>query len=164
MALDYFVFDGDGDNLPRRPGSDDVGGYAKEDDQAYPPDPVTMPTASDWNQIARLVLAFGRVCPVLVLSIDFDAGTPFVSGFAAASETLTADDITVTKTGTGVVRIAWPTDTLPPLATQPIAGLTGTTNSATALVILDEANSRMDVKTFDAAGVALDAKFSVMMF
>lgn len=118
----YFVFDGDGaTHDPRRPGSDDVGGYAKEDDQAYPPDPVSMLTALDWLQIAKLAVGMAQVVPAVALSIRFNAGTPIVDSVAAVGFNVASTDFTLVDNGNGDTMIQIAAGKLPPATLKPRA-------------------------------------------
>lgn len=121
----YFTFDGDPPNsvAPRRPGIDDVGGAAKLDDQQYPPDPQTMPTAADENQAERLLVGYGKVVPAIIISVKFTAGAPVLDAFAAVGFNITTPDITFTDHADGDTSVLIATGELPPVSWKPM-GLT----------------------------------------
>ncbi len=74
---------------PRRPSLDDLGGAAKQDDAQFPPDPVTMPTAENWNAFARSLEAWGKVVPFLVVQINMIAGVPTLVSAQSVRSTFT---------------------------------------------------------------------------
>lgn len=112
---DYFVYDGDVGVPRRRPSTDDVGGYLKEDDQEYPPDPVTMMTADDMNQWTRLLAGYAKVLPVAVISVTFAAGVPSIAYFNSIASDLLAGDITVTDNNDGDTSLTWTAGKFPTL-------------------------------------------------
>jgi sugar/nucleoside kinase (ribokinase family) len=74
---------------PRRPSLADLGGAAKQDDAAFPPNPLTMPTAENWNHFARALEAWGKVVPFLVVTIHILAGTPTLVSVESVRSTFT---------------------------------------------------------------------------
>lgn len=74
---------------PRRPSLADLGGAAKQDDAAYPPNPLTMPTAENWNAFAQSLEAWGKVVPFLVVTVDMLSGTPTLSTVQSVRSTFT---------------------------------------------------------------------------
>lgn len=102
LAPDYFVFDGDGgSNAPRRPGVSDVGGAALVDDQAAPPDPETMPHATQLNQWMNLLVGYGLVAPAVIVSVSFSGGTPSKDVVVGIGFNVSASDVTLTDNGAG---------------------------------------------------------------
>jgi hypothetical protein len=105
---------------PRRPALADVGGGEKIDDAENPPDPQTMPYATEYNTFAHLLAAYGRIVSSVKLSIEGGAA-PFISGIAALGSNVTLATFRVDRDGPGDVRITWPPRTLPTPTTAPTA-------------------------------------------
>ena len=123
-AADYYVYSGDGVSVTaHRPSLENVGGAAKEDDQAYPPDPITMPTADDWNQLVQLVAYYSKVIPVCTVTVSFSAGAPVFSFFQALDPNLSSTDLTLTDNGNGDTSITWDAGDFPTRNLYP-SGLT----------------------------------------
>mgnify|MGYP001381364014 CR=1 FL=1 len=124
-AKAYLTYNGDPPNsiAPFRPTKDDFGGDELQDDQEYPPDPQTQPTADAWNQKVAVEAAHARVVPVLIVGIKFTAGAPVVEWFSTVSETLVSGDLTITDNAAGDTSIEWPADTLPPPLAAPEASV-----------------------------------------
>jgi hypothetical protein len=74
---------------PRRPSLADLGGAAKQDDAQFPPNPLTMPTAENWNHIARGLEAWGKEVPFLVVTINMLSGTPTLESVQSVRSTFT---------------------------------------------------------------------------
>lgn len=112
----WLTYDGDVANgvNPRRPGIGDVGGAAKLDDQQYPPDPETMPTAADENQQERVLVGLARLAALATLYVKYSAGVPSVYAVIAPGTLLQASDFTVVDTATGTVTITCPATKIPP--------------------------------------------------
>lgn len=142
---------------PRRPGSDDFNGIAKEDDQEFPPDPQTQPNADEWNTIEYVTLALGRVCPLLVLSLNDSFA---YVGSASPNENLTFSAFTIAVNGTGDVSITWPANTLPASSIQPIAAL----NSGPGMIEAAQISNGVRVKTYDQTGAAASKAFTVSLY
>lgn len=99
---------------PRRPGSADFNGLAKENANNQPVrDPVTMPSAEEWNTLGHLAIALGKVCPLAIVVINGSA-TPTVQDVLAPGSVVAAD-ILVTRVGAGHIRARWLTTKLPPM-------------------------------------------------
>lgn len=146
--------------IPRRPGTNDFNGVAKIDDSNEPPDPQTMPNAAEWNTIEWLVLALGRVMPVLVLSI-LGSASPSVISFPCARSTVVIGTFTVTRNSAGDVSITWPANTFPASASPPIVSLNG---SADGRITADAIANGVRVYSYNAAGAATDRSFTVQVF
>jgi hypothetical protein len=114
--------------VPRRPGLDDVGGGAKTNDPDLPlPNPVTMPTAEDENQAENLLVKYGAVIPVAIVTLHYTAGTPAVFKVASPIATVVPGIFTLTDTGVGNCLVAWPANTFPTAVADPVANATGAT-------------------------------------
>jgi len=146
--------------IPRRPGTNDFNGVAKIDDSSEPPDPQTMPNAAEWNTIEWLILAIGRVMPVVVISIAGGA-TPSVISFPCARASVVVGTFTVTRNGAGDVSITWPTNTFPASVSTPVASLNG---SADGRITATNISNGVRVYTFNAAGTATDRDFTVQVY
>ena len=77
---------------PRRPTIEDLGGVAKENDAKFPPNPVTQPTAEDWNEKTRMLAAAWRTVPVAVIPVTFVAGAPTIGDVQCGNPALVAGD------------------------------------------------------------------------
>ena len=163
MASPTFpVYDGDGVSVvPRRPGVDDVGGSAKEDNQKYPPNPLTMLAAADWNQVARLLVGFSRVLPVAVISVEITGGVPAISYFESVASNLVAGDITVTDNGAGDTSLTWTAGDFPVRNLNP-AGLTLNEDAACDECMAIPIANGVQVITEDG-GVGTDCNFTVYL-
>src|SRR5512145_585498 len=162
-AIPYFSFRGDGVAIgPHRPSLSNLGGDKKLNDTAHPPD-QDGPSAEEWNEKTRLVHMMAGICPVLAVTIDFDAGVPYVTKFWAANDTLMAESLTLVDGGIGNTTIEWPEGKLPASALDPML-----TVNAAALdrgkAILDEVARTVQVLTFDASGAPADGRFSLMIY
>jgi len=150
-------------NTVIRPGLTDVGGGAKEDDQEYPPDPVTMPCADDANQSAFLLAGYGQVIPPIGVTIEFAAGVPQIKYLAAVDYNLAAGDLTVVDNGVGDTTVYIAATKVPARFLDP-RGATindaATQGTIRAAPYAAGANIGVRVYTYDA-GVATDLGFSV---
>lgn len=100
------------ENPARRPTVEDLGGGQKVDDDPAP-EPVTMPTAKDLNELALVGAAVGGMCPLMILVVTQAAGVYSVVGFRCVGSTVVAGDVTVTKNGTGDVTYSWTATKIP---------------------------------------------------
>lgn len=124
-AKPYLTYDGDPGNAvaPFRPGIDDLGGAELLDDQEYPPDPETQPTADAWNQKVMVAVAHARVVPVMLVAVRFAAGVPTVEAFSSVSTSLLSGDLTILDNGAGDTSITWAADALPVPLVPPTVSL-----------------------------------------
>jgi hypothetical protein len=107
---------------PRRPGIGDVGGGAKEDDVEFPPDPVTMPTAADANQMALQIVGLWAVSAAAIVHVTFSGSTPSIAGVFSPRTGLVAADFALTDNGLGDTSVVHAGGKLPP-ATFPAFAL-----------------------------------------
>jgi hypothetical protein len=138
---------------PRRPSLDDLGGVGFLDDQVYPPDAITMPHAKEMNQAHRQELAAHSVIPVLVLDIQFSAGTPSLAAFKCCSTIPVTGTFTFVDNGTGDTSITWPANTFPTPAYRPHGGITGATIGQ---ISVEAIANGVRVRTANSAGAATD--------
>ena len=115
MSSNTLTFD---QTPPRRPTIDDVGGGGKLN-AATPPDPVTMLTAEDVNQLGKLAAAFGRVVPLARISVAFSAGTPSIASVASVCSSVNAATFTLTDNAAGDTTISWLATAMPTTSGAP---------------------------------------------
>lgn len=144
---------------PTRPGTDTFNGIAKEDQVGFVPDPKTQPSAAEWNTIEWLILALGRVMPVVVISITGGA-TPSVASFSAAPKSLVTGSFTVVRNGAGDVSITWPVDTFPSSVVKPEAML----NAGPGMIHAVSITNGVRVFTYNSGGAATDFDFTVSVY
>jgi hypothetical protein len=99
---------------PRRPGIDDVGGGAKIEDTEGAADPQLDPTAADFNQMAKQLVAIRKVTPAFLVEILFPAGAPSINNFVCTSGSVISSALTLTDNGNGDTSITWAANTFPP--------------------------------------------------
>lgn len=156
MSLNTLTYD---QPHPRRPGIDDVGGGAKENEIARP-DPVRHLTAEDVNQLSKQVVAEGKVGVLARISVTQTAGaypaTPLMQSCRPSE--VTNETFTVTKNGVGDVSVTWPAGTFPTPVARPRAHVVGDTPLLiTAKPITNGARVRMQ----NAAGTPTDSDFEL---
>ena len=94
---------------PHRAVLSELGGGAKENNPRYPPDPVKMATAEDFNQLSKQAAAANRVMPLARLFVKFASGEPFVETVQAAGSTVAPVDFHCVDNGNGDTTIWWTT-------------------------------------------------------
>lgn len=146
---------------PRRPSLDDVGGGAFVDDQTFPPDPGTMPSALMENQNEFQVAALAKVVAACVFSISFSGGTPSISQFSACSGLVITGTFTVVDNGTGDTSVTWPANTFPTPVAKPKGGITGATIGQIAV---EQIANGVRIRTANAAGAATDLACTVDLY
>jgi hypothetical protein len=121
----FCTFDGapDGSVYPYRPGVDDMGGAAFEDDAQFPPRKREQVAAGDINQIEELVVRACRMVPAAKFDITYNSSGLSLNGFKSVNSTLTRDDVTlssVTHPTLGPsIRVGWAVHKLPPATVGP---------------------------------------------
>ena len=149
-------------NTVTRPGLSDIGGGAKEDDQEYPPDPVTMPTADDENQQEMILVGFGQVTSPVATSIEFAAGVPQFKYLNAIDYNLLAADFTIVDNGVGDTTIYTAAVNLPARFLDPTGTINENTAQGTICAVPYAAGANLGVRVYTyAAGVAADLDFTV---
>lgn len=146
---------------PRRPGIDDVGGAAKIDDAEFPPDPVEMPTAADDNQHQNLIVRYGLVVPVAVITVHLTAGVPSVFSVSSVVGSVVTGSFTVTDNGVGDTSLVWTANKFPAPVAGPTANVTGATIGQASAVAI---TNGVRVKTANAAGAAADLDVVVFLY
>lgn len=147
---------------PRRPGLDDVGGGAKVDDSEFPPDPIEMPTADDDNQHQNLLVRYGGVVPIAILSVHYTTGTPAINKVVSCvAAAIVPGFFTLTDTGTGNCLVAWAANSLPtPVIDHDAKAVGATPGFATAETLTNSARVRVS----NAAGALADINFNLYLY
>ncbi|MGN6107660.1 MAG: hypothetical protein ACTHU0_21300 [Kofleriaceae bacterium] len=148
------------DGGPRRPSIANVGGAALTEKPPNPPQDGTMLYADMCNGWQHLLRGLGAVTATLKLEVRFSAGTPAVHALLATKDGLEVDDFVVTDNGTGDTTITWPADAIPPTTITPGVRIRGAT---CAIGQAEYVTNGVRVYTFNAAGVATDADFAVVI-
>jgi hypothetical protein len=150
---------------PIRPSLSEVGGGAKVQSLAAPPDPANMITAPDVNQWQRLIVAAHQVTANARLTVRLTAGAPVLYRVAAQSTlvTLAALTFTVTNPATGTTVIAWAAGTFPEAIADAVANLTGAT-AGFAVADSTTTPNQVTVYTKDTAGTATNLPFVLDIF
>jgi len=158
MTPDFLVYNGDPDNgiNPYRPGIDDVGGDQKQDDADFPPDPVTMFTAADFNEHSQLLVALCKVTPATLLKVS-NSGTPAITGVRAANSLLLSTDFDVTDHGAGDTEISCPASKL----MQPFAALvfSQAAEDFRTSARINATNNGIRIETRNSSGTLVDVDF-----
>jgi hypothetical protein len=158
----YYCLDGDVANgiNPFRPGTDTIGGVAKEDDAQYLPDPDTMFTAADFNQRGHLAVGLAKVAPLARVYVKFSGGTPSVYAVLGMGSLLATGDFVLTDNGTGDTTVTCAVTHIPgplfcggvhPQTTSDIRGVGAVTGSGDGIRCV----------TRNSAGAATDTDFVV---
>lgn len=163
MSSNTLTFD---DAVPHRPTVSELGGGTKLNHTTRPPDPVTMLTAEDVNQMSKQIAALAAMAPLVQFDVTITAGTPVISNFTSLRQGLVLGDFTVTDAGVGSTQISWLASKLPPLGRAPLAGLTQNTANADgvkAFYTTVSGNPAVQVVT-SVGGVATDINFTVQIY
>ncbi len=163
---DVLTFDQD---PPHRAGVSELGGGAKENSVAFPPDPVKHMTAQDCNQFTGQLGAFNRMTPLARLFVRIVAGAPQIFAVQCPGSAVVAGNFTLVDNGPGDTTIWWTTGTSGSLPTAiGVGGLTITEDVAItekrALLTTVSGNPAVRVKTFITGSVATDANFTVEIY
>lgn len=149
---------------PRRPSLADCGSATKTDDALYPPDPVTMPTAAEWNLFAKLIAqAGGLMANVRVqVSTAGAGGVAAIWSMATNATVNTPSNYTVVKNGVGDWSITWAANTFPTPMHNPRAFMV--TAGKWCLPDAQPITNGIRVKTYNDAGAATDGDFLFELF
>lgn len=162
-AIQYVIDGGLGEN-PRRPSLSDVGGAEKVDDVRYPPDPKTQATASDWNQIARLVAGMGQITPICGITVKYSGIIPQITKLAVPGSRVTLSDVVISAYNIGVTIIGWTPGTFPPSVLDPTVTMNTDTTALSAKAILDEPNHQVTIKCLDNTTAGVNTGFTVLLY
>ena len=150
---------------PRRPSLDDLGGAAKQDDADYPPNPVTMMTAVNWNFFARFFEGIGKVVPFCTIHVAFSAGAPYIVSLQSMRSSLVSGNLVLTDNGAGDTTISWAgiATSFPPANRPPRADIVGDGSFLVPTCDTTTANT-VRVRTRNSAGTLVDQAFVVEIF
>lgn len=148
--------------VPRRPALADILNGEKENvgGRAVPPH---FPAAEEFMQMGALLAAYGRMVPLLRISVAIgDLSTAFVQFATTVRDDVLIGNIVLTQHGPGDVSLVWPAGKFPASSGLPVASTnrgTSAGRSADAELI----TNGVRVRTCDAAGAA-DLPFTVLVF
>ncbi|WP_394847409.1 hypothetical protein LZC95_08080 [Pendulispora brunnea] len=111
-------------NPPFRPGLASFHGAVKVDHTEFPPNPLTMPSAGEYNLLCKLVIAYGKVLPVAIVDVKVSNGTASVDRFTAAGSNITLATFTIVRNGAGDIDVLWPATAFPPAVVDADASVT----------------------------------------
>lgn len=166
-AVDTLTFD---DTTPHRAALVELGGAAKENSTAFPPDAVKHPTAPEFNQFAKQIAAFNRMTPLARLFVRIVGGIPSVFAVQTPGSLVTVADFTPIDNGTGDTTIWWTTGAGGKLPAAIGVGNLTITEDGIAIVeqraILTSVggNPAVRVKTKITGSVGTDAGFTVEIY
>jgi hypothetical protein len=149
-----------------RPGTADVGTGSYTDDPEFPPDPNVFPSADYWNQLTKLVVAMGKVCPIAIVTVGFNAGTPQVTSAVGPGGSVAPGFFTLDDLGAGHTMVKWTTGTLPPMGPQPMLTINSNFNDMSGGAFQQSSSGgfdRVEVQTF-RAGVSTDLQFTIAIY
>jgi hypothetical protein len=109
---------------PHRPGIDELGGGAFENDPDFPPHPTTEPAAEDFNQTTKQLVAQARMMAAVEFYVVFTAGVPAINTVVGLPDGLVAGDFTVVDNGAGDTSITHTGGKIPPQMYPAPKGLT----------------------------------------
>jgi hypothetical protein len=145
---------------PRRPGITDVGGGAKVNDGEIS-DPAGMPTAEDDNQHQNLIVRYGTVVPVCIITVHYAAGVPSINKVAAVSTAVVSGIFTVVDNGVGDCSITWPANTFPAAMADAVARIASAT---IGMISCENISNGVRVRIKDSAAAAADLNFVVDVY
>lgn len=147
---------------PRRPTNEDFGGTGKLNDAKYPPNPVTQPTAEDWNEFVRMIAAAWRVNPIALIPVTFSGGTPTIGTPSCGNPDLVAGSFSKTDHGPGDTTISWAANTFPSSIVPPMAFITS--SGIWFQPDPQPVSNGVRVKTYDSTSTLTDANFVLVIF
>lgn len=150
---------------PRRPSLDDLGGAAKQDDAKYPPNPVTMMNATNWNFFARFFEGIGKVVPFCTIHVAFSAGAPYIVSLQSMRASLVSGNLVLTDNGAGDTTISWAgiATSFPPANRPPRADIVGDGSFLAPTCDTSTANT-VRVRTRDNTNTLVDQAFVVEIY
>lgn len=151
---------------PRRPSLADLGGAAKQDDARFPPDPVTMATAQNWNFFARFFEGLGKFVPFVAIEVRFAAGAPYIANVQSMRSSLVIGSFpTPTDNGAGDTTIDFSSiaNQFPPANLPPDAVLIGDGDMRYPTCDTTTANT-VRVRTRNGSGTLTDFPFVVRIY
>jgi hypothetical protein len=149
---------------PHRPALDELGGGTKENDPAFPPDPIKHPRAEEYNQFSKQFAGYGRIAPLARLHVQISGGVPTIIAAQAPGANVDIGDFTVVDNAAGDTTIWWTTGsggTLPATTGYPEASVaTDDDTTITAVYTTVSGHPAVHVRT-RTAGTLTDANFVV---
>ena len=151
---------------PRRPSLADLGGAAKQDDAANPPNPITMATAQNWNQFAQDLEGLCKFVPFVQLEVRFSSGVPYIAACTSMRSSLeVASFVAPTDNGAGDTTISFAAIAaqFPPANQPPEVYLIGDDAMLAPTADTTTANT-VRVRTRGAGGALVDFPFVVKIY
>lgn len=145
---------------PHRPSLSDVQNGKKKNKGKPAPD---QPAAEEDNHKSALIVAYGAVLPLAILSVTYNvAGQPRVFSLATVRRDVAATDIVLTDHGNGDVSVQLPSGKYPPANVLPVVALNGTTGTSKAEAEYIAGGAR--VRSSNAAGSLADIPFTLWLY
>lgn len=148
---------------PHRPALSDVQNGPKANDESGPPPPES-PSAEEDNHKSKLIVSYGRVVPLAVISVEFASGVPrvFSMGTVRDDDTPIAA-IVVTDNGPGDTSITLPVGKFPAANARPCAYLNDNLGGNRA-PSCEPIPGGARIRTSNAAGAPADLPFTVHLW
>lgn len=150
---------------PRRPGEGDVLAGAKTN--STPTVPVNMASAEEWEQMARLLVAYGRMVPLVRATVTFPSGTPTFGVLVSTRDDVLASEFVLFDTAAGDTELRIPSAKFPALQHAIVCladGAAGYLAPACELTSPGGGFAGVRVRTRNAAGALADVAFSIEVF
>lgn len=142
----------------------DVAGFVLADDVPAPVKDGTMLYADMVNRLLEAAVSASRMTPSLIVTVQFNAGTPSVESFIAPRDAIDTNAIGLIDNGTGDTTIRLLAAHLPPKRVRPVATPNEGTKPTCSADWYESGGYRgARVKTWDN-GSAADLKFTVTIF
>ena len=147
---------------PIRPGEADIiDGEKTNKTVAVPPN---MPSAQEFMQMARQIVALAGMAPVAILSIEFTAGAPVIANFKSMRQDLLVGDFTLADNGAGDTSITWAAGKFPARIAKPVASLNIEGSAADHHISAYNITNGVRIRTNLGAGTGADDPFTVAVF
>lgn len=144
--------------VPHRPGEVDILNGTKTN--ATPTVPPQNPAAEEYMQMARQIVALGRMVPLARISVSGGV-SPVVQQADTVRTDVAGPQITLNRTGAGVVEVTLPSNKFPSSSIRPVATVNGTTPRQ---ISSERITNGARVRTSDDTGTPVDADFTVELF
>ncbi len=148
---------------PHRPSRSDVQNGLKANDESGPP-PPEAPSAEEDNHKSSLIVGFGAVVPIAIVTIEFAGGVPRVFALATVrDDDVAMASVTVTDNGPGDTSVVLPTGKFPAANARPAAFLNDTAGGNRA-PSAEAIPGGARVRTSNGAGAPTDLPFTVHLW
>lgn len=153
--------------VPRRPALADVLNGTKENGtRAVPPH---MLAAEEFEQVAALVVALGKMAPLIRITLAMSAPDLIIASFASVRDDLIASDFTVFNYGTGDNEIRWTASKFPTSGAQPVVCINdnSTTRYNAPIVAMTSPGGSLAgarVRTSKSDDSAIQVGFTLLVF